>query len=146
MDQAVKDFIKGQRFAIAGLSRSGGKFGNSIYKELKERGYKMFAIHPEAAEIGGAPCYSSLSALPEPVDGLIVCVAPGKVEPLLHEAMKVDVKNVWLQQGAQTPETVKLAKSLGLNVIAGKCILMYAEPVRSVHSFHRSIVKLFGRL
>jgi uncharacterized protein len=146
MEQAVNEFIRGKSFAIAGLSRGGGKFGNSIYKELKERGYRMMALHHEATEIGGEPCYSGLSELPEPVDGLIVCVAPAKVEPLLHEAARAQVKNVWLQQGAQTPEAVSLAQSLGLNVVAGKCILMYAEPVRSFHSFHRSIVKLFGKL
>jgi uncharacterized protein len=146
MNQSIEEFIRGKRFAIAGLSKNGNKFGNSIFRELKTRSYTVYPLHPDAAEIDGERCYPSLTALPEPVDGVIICVKPEKVEPLLHEAAQAEVKNVWLQQGAQTPELENIGRSLGLNVVSGKCILMYAEPVGSVHSFHRAIVKFFGKL
>jgi hypothetical protein len=35
---------------------------------------------------------------------------------------------------------------LGLEPVTGKCILIYAEPVRSWHGFHRLFCRLTGQL
>jgi predicted CoA-binding protein len=53
---------------------------------------------------------------------------------------------VWLQQGAESPEALALARDLGLNLVARKCVLMYAPPVRSFHAWHRVFARLFGQL
>ncbi|RPJ43429.1 MAG: CoA-binding protein, partial [Chloroflexi bacterium] len=78
MDQAVQDFIQGKRLAVVGVSRSGKKFGNVISKELKERGYQVFIVHPQAQEIEGERCYPNLGSLKGQVDGVIVSVPPGQ--------------------------------------------------------------------
>ena len=51
MEQSVQDFIAGNRIELVGMSRSGKKFGNLASKELKERGYHVYPIHPEAEKI-----------------------------------------------------------------------------------------------
>lgn len=146
MKPEIRDFIQGKRFAIIGVSRSGKKFGNSIYTELKERGYQLFIVHPEAQEIGGETCYPTLAALKGQVDGVIVCVLPEKAAPVLREAKAAGMTKIWLQQGAQSPAVLAEAEKLGLKPVAGKCILMYAQPVRGFHTFHRGFMKLFGQL
>ena len=146
MDQAVKDFVAGKRLAVVGASRSGKKFGNIAYKELKQRGYQVYIVHPTASEIDGAPCYPSLGALKEQVDGVVVSVPPTQGMQVLQDASKAGLKDVWIQQQGDSPELLQLGESLGLNLIHGKCILMYAEPVRSFHSFHRFFVRLTGKL
>jgi predicted CoA-binding protein len=146
MNQAIENFINGKRIAVAGVSRSGKKFGNTIYTELKERGYQVFAVHPEAQEIGGEKCYPNLMSLKGQVDGVVICVPPRQVESVVQDAARAGLRNVWLQQGAESPEAIKLGKDLGLNLVSGKCILMYAPPVRSFHNFHRFFAKLFGKL
>ena len=146
MDQAVKDFVAGKRLALVGASRSGKKFGNIAYKELKQRGYQVYMIHPQASEIEGEPCYPSLQAFEGKLDGVVVSVPPSQGMQVLREASQAGVKNVWIQQQGDSPELLELGNSLGLNLIHGKCILMYAEPVRSFHSFHRLFVRLTGKL
>lgn len=146
MDQNVIDFVKGKRIAVVGASRSGKKFGNVVCTELKERGYQVFIVHPEAQEIDGEPCYPSLAALQGKVDGVVISVTPRKAAGALREAAGAGIKNIWLQQGAQSPETASAAAELGVTPVTGKCILMYAEPVRSVHSWHRAFARLFGQL
>jgi predicted CoA-binding protein len=64
----------------------------------------------------------------------------------LKEAATAGIKNIWLQQGSESSEVLAQAKQLGLSVISGKCILMYAPPVRSWHGFHRFVMKLIGQL
>jgi uncharacterized protein len=146
MNANIQEFIQGKRFAIFGVSRSGKKFGNSIYTEMKGRGYQLYMIHPEAQEINGERCYASLSALPDKVDGAIICVPPQKAAQVLREVAGAGIQRIWLQQGAQSPETAAVAKELGVNPITGKCILMYAEPVESMHGWHRTFAKIFGQL
>lgn len=146
MNQAINDFINGKRIAVVGVSRNEKKFGNAVYTELKQRGYQVFAVNPSINEIAGDPCYPSLKALQGKIDGAVVCVSSSKGETVLREAAELGLRNVWLQQGAESPQLIKLGSELGLNMVSRKCILMYAPPVRSFHIFHRVIAKLFGQL
>jgi hypothetical protein len=146
MDQIVKDFISKKRIAVVGASRSGKKFGNAAYKELKQRGYQVYLVHPEAHDIEGEPCYPSLEAVKDEVEGVFVSVPPKQGVQVLQQASQAGLKNIWIQQQADSPELLAVGKDLGLNLVHGKCILMYAEPVTSFHSFHRFFVRLTGKL
>lgn len=146
MDQAVQEFLKCRRIAVVGVSRSGKKFGNEIYKELKGRGYEVYAVHPEMDQINGDPCYKDVLSLQGKVEGVVVCVPPQKGEAVVRQVGQAGIRHLWLQMGADSPQLVSLARQLGMSVVAGKCILLYEEPVRSFHSFHRFFARLFGRL
>lgn len=146
MKQNVQDFIAGKRIAVVGVSRSGKKFGNSIYTELKQRGYQAYIVHPEAKEINGEPCYPNLAALQGQIDGVVVCVSKGQAAQVMRDSVAAGVKNIWIQQGAETPELLTLAKELNVRPVFGKCILMYAQPVTSLHSVHRWFANLFGNV
>jgi predicted CoA-binding protein len=146
MNQAIQDFIQGKRFAVVGVSRNAKKMGNGIVTELKQRGYEVYIVHPEAKEIDGEPCYSSLSALRGRVDGVIVSVTPEKATAVIQEAVQAGIQQIWLQQGAQSPEALAKARELGVTPVTGKCILMYMQPVGSIHAFHRFDAKIFGQV
>jgi uncharacterized protein len=146
MNQAIQNFIQGKRIAVVGVSRNKRKFGNTIYNELKQRGYQAFAVNPSMPEIAGDVCYPDLAALKGKLDGAVLCLHPRQAEGVIRQAAEVGVRNVWLQQGAGTESLIKLGRELGLNLTAGKCILMYAPPVTSFHNFHRFFARLFGRL
>jgi|YelNatPaOPRAMG01_1025707.scaffolds.fasta_scaffold00304_19 predicted CoA-binding protein len=142
----INEFINCKRIAIVGFSRNRHKFGNSAFSELKKRGYQVFAVHPTAKVINGEQCYPNLTSLQNKVDGVFISIKPEKVDLVLNEAASVGIKNIWLQKGAESKENLKTAERLGLNLVYNKCILMYAPPVESVHKWHRTISKLFGRL
>lgn len=146
MNQAIQTFIEGKRIAVLGVSRSGKKFGNIAYTELKQRGYQVFIVHPEAKDISGEPCYPNLSALRGQVDGVLICLPPQQAEQALREAAGAGMKHVWLQQGAQSPAVLAAAREMGVEPVTGKCILMYAQPVQSFHRLHRGFAKLIGQL
>ncbi len=146
MDPLIQEFLKGKRFGLVGYSRSGRKFGNTLYAELKKRGFAVVVVHPELAEIGGEQCVPAIGALAGKVDGVVISVSPRKAALAVREAAQAGIRNVWLQQGAQSTEAVKIGREQGINLVTGKCILMYAEPVRSFHAFHRAIARLFGQV
>lgn len=141
---ALEKFFAPKSLAIAGASRKSVKFGNMIYKELKAKGYKVFAINPNADMVEGDPCYPNLAALPEKVGGVVIVLPPERAVDVVREAAQVGIKNVWLQQGAESKAAIELGEQNGLNLIAGECLLMYAEPVGSLHGIHRFFKFLFG--
>ena len=106
MEQAVQDFIDGNRIALVGMSRSGKKFGNMASKELKERGYQVYPVHPEAEQIDGETCYASLASIEGSVDGVLVVVPPERSGLVLKDTAEAGIHNVWLQQGDESPALI----------------------------------------
>jgi predicted CoA-binding protein len=146
MDKSIESFLSCKRIAVVGASRDKRKFGYTIYTELKQRGCEVSPVNPLANEVAGDPCYSNLQALKDKIDAVVLVVPPVKGEPMVRQAAAIGVKQLWLQSGADSADLVALAKSLGMNVVAGKCILLYKEPVQSIHAFHRFFARLFGKL
>jgi predicted CoA-binding protein len=52
---------------------------------------------------------------------------------------------VWLQQGAQSIEALNVCDRLGVEVVAGECILMFAKPT-GIHRAHRFVCDILHRL
>jgi len=142
---SVEQFLSEKTFALAGASRSGKKFGNTVVKELTKKGYELLLVHPEASEIEGLKCYSGLSELPDGVGGLVLIVPPEQTERITPEAAAAGIRRIWMQQGSESPRAVEFCRENGIDVIHGECILMYAQPT-GFHKFHRWIWSLFGKL
>ncbi len=142
---AIDRFVQGRTLAMVGISANGKGFGNAAYKELKLRGYKVLPIHRSAGTIQGDACFASLSALPEPVERLLVVVDPDDSEKVVRDAAAAGINQVWLQQGAECPAAIRAAEEQGLSVVHGQCILMFANP-RSFHKFHGWLWGLFGKI
>jgi predicted CoA-binding protein len=142
----VQEFVAQRTLALVGASRNGKKFGNTILKELKNKGYTMYPVHPEAKEIDGTPCVPSLAALPEGVGGVVLVVKPAQSEKLVREAGEAGIARVWMQQGAASEAAVNYCRDNGISVIENECLLMFSEPVQGIHGFHRWLWKLFGKL
>lgn len=141
---AIEEFIAQPALAIAGASRDGKKFGNAVYRDLKSKGYHVFAVNPNATTIEGDPCYPSLGALPEKVGGVVIITPPAVSEKLVQEAAQAGITRVWLQQGAESPAAVKLCQQNGISVVTGECILMYQPNPAFFHNIHRFIKELVG--
>ena len=145
MDAKIQEFVSSKRIAVAGVSRSEQKMGTGLHKELKLRGYEVFGVNPHLETIDGEKCYPSLAALAGKADAAVICVPPQQAALVLRDAAAAGIKKVWLQQGSQSLETTKVAKEVGITPVEGKCILMYAGEVKSIHAFHRFFAKLFGQ-
>ncbi len=142
---AIDRFVEGRTLAMIGISANGKGFGNAAYKELKVRGYKVLPVHPSARTVQGDPCFASLSTLPEPVERLLVVVDPDGSEKVVREAAAAGIRQVWLQQGAESQAAIRAAEDQGLTVVHGQCILMFAN-ARGFHKFHGWLWNLFGKI
>jgi hypothetical protein len=143
--ETVNDFVSQKNLAIIGVSRNPKKFGNYIYKELKSKDYNVFAINPNMNEFEGDKVFHSLDQLPSQVDAVLLSIPPAKAKEALKEVAKQGIKRVWLQQGSSNKDVIKTCDDLGLKYVSNECIMMYTDPVNSIHKFHRAIWKLIGK-
>jgi len=146
MTENIANFVNKEHIIVVGVSRTGRKFGNSAVKELQKRGYKISIVHPSAVTLEDIACVRSCKDAGDSNAGLLVVLPPKNVPDILHDAVSAGIKNVWLQQGAESPEVIALAQSLNVEFVSGKCILMYAGNVTGPHKFHRTIMNWFGKL
>jgi Predicted CoA-binding protein len=144
--ETIDNFLTEKKLAVAGVSRSGKKFGNSLVNELIKKGYTVFIIHPQADEIQGVKCYKTFGGMPERVGGVIVVVQPSETEKIVREAAAANIKKIWMQTGAESEEAIRYCGENGIEVVSKKCFLMYVEPVAGFHKFHRWVNKLTGKL
>jgi len=144
--QDIQEFVSQKVIAMAGMSRDPNAVSARMRRELESRGYRILAVNPHATSIGGLPCYPDLASLPEKVGGVLVVTQPGQSETIVREAAAQGISRVWLQIGAQSPAAEAACAEKGLRAVSGKCILMFAEPVSSIHSVHRWFAKMFGQL
>jgi uncharacterized protein len=50
---------------VTGVSRKPqGPWSNLVYQRLRERGYEVFEVNPNANEVEGDPCYKDLRSIP----------------------------------------------------------------------------------
>ena len=143
--RSVETFLAQPSIALLGVSRSGMKFGNFAYRTLTARGYRVYAIHPCADLIGGIRCYRNFKELPEHVDAALIVLPPAKAVTAVKDAASSGIHHIWLQQGAESGEVSEACHELGLNTVAGECILMFAKP-KGIHKAHRWLREVFGRL
>ena len=142
---SVNAFIGQQALALVGMSRTGKKFGNFVRRELESKGYRIYPIHPTADRIDGVRCYATFADLPERVDAALVVVPPDQAIGVVRAAATAGIHHVWLQQGAESPAVLQVCRELGLDVVSGECVLMFAHPA-SYHRAHRFVWKLLGKL
>lgn len=140
----INEFMSHKHIALAGVSLSKTKFGNSIFQELKKKDYSVYPVHPSLENFEGTKCYPDVNSLPMDVKALIICTKPENVPDLVKKAIEKNIKYIWIQQGAQNDVAIQFAIDHEVKIIHRECVLMFANPVVSVHKFHRAIKKLFG--
>jgi uncharacterized protein len=147
--ESVAEFLRGKRIAVAGVSRGPNSAANAVYVKLRDRGYEVFPVNPNAAEVEGARCYPDLASIPGALDGVVVATHPSVSAEVARQAAKSGVPRVWLHrsfQGSVSTEAVTECRNAGLSCIVGGCPLMYCEPVDPGHAWMCRILGWFGRV
>lgn len=138
---AIKDaaatFLSQTRIAVAGVSRRGDTAANVIYKKLRDSGYDVYPVNPNADTVEGDACFRSLAAIPGGVDAVVIGTPPAAVLGLVEECAELGIEHVWMHRslagGSVNDEAVRFCEEQGISVIPGSCPMMYCEPVDPAH-------------
>jgi predicted CoA-binding protein len=135
------EFLSHKRLALVRLSAQTPVMGAKMDEELRPKGYEVSLVYLNAA---GSD--ATLDDVKDSVEGAIIAVPKSKCEAAVKEAIEAGIPRLWLQSGCDSKEAVALCEEKGVPVIHGACVLMYAQPVESIHGFHRWVWKTFGLL
>ena len=111
-------------FAVVGASRDPRKYGYQVYKDLKNAGYEVYAVNPNAQEILGDKCYPSLENLPVKPDVVDVVVPPKVTEHTVETCKRLGITKVWMQPGSESEKAVKLCEENSIDVVYGVCVMI----------------------
>lgn len=130
--EAAAEFLAHKRIVVTGVSRTPGSHGsNVVFQRLLERGYDVFPVNPNTAEVEGHQCFKDLSSIPGGVDAVVIGTRPELAQATMEECEKLGIKFVWMHRGpgggSVSREAAEYGRERGITVIDGGCPLMF-EP------------------
>jgi predicted CoA-binding protein len=145
MKEAVDKFFSSEAYAVVGVSENKHKFGSTAYRAMKEHRLSVYPVNTHLSMFEGDRCYEKVTDLPDDVQSVVIVVPPESAQQVLAECKWKGIQNVWLQPGSESSEALSYTKENGMNVVHGQCILMFLEPVKSIHALHRWVNRIAGR-
>ena len=103
ISDAASQFLASRRIAVTGVSRTPGDHGsNVVYQRLRERGYQVYAVNPNAEQIEGEACYRDLKSIPGGVEAVVIGTRPERAEATMRECVELGIKQVWMHRSFGT--------------------------------------------
>ena len=135
-------FLANKRVAVTGVSTPKTHGSNNVYKRLRERGYEVFAVNPNADEVEGDSCYQDLKSIPGGVQAVVIgrgprsprtrCMsAPSSASPR-SGCIAVPAKGA-----SRTPTAY--GRQHGITVIDGGCPCMFGPTADFGHKVMRLV-------
>lgn len=148
---AAGEFLAHKRVAVTGVSRTPGSHGsNVVYQRLKERGYEVFPVNPNAEEIDGDACYPDLTSIPGGVEAVVIGTRPDRAQQTVKECESLGIEHVWMHRsfgcGSVSQEATAYGREHGITVIDGGCPLMFAPTSDQGHRVMRWMFTLNGHV
>lgn len=162
INSMVKDFLAQKRIAVVGVSRTRDDAANTIYRKLRDTGYEVYAVNPNAETVEGDPCYPDLKSTPHVADAVVIVTRPAITGQIVRQCAGQGISRVWMhcslgsepkfmkdlaaQIGSASEEAVQFCRENGISVIPGGCPMMFCEPVDFGHRCMRGVLRLTGSL
>jgi uncharacterized protein len=149
--EAASEFLANKRVAVTGVSRTAnGHGGNVVYKRLRDRGYEVFAVNPNADEVEGDPCYHDLRSVPGGVDAVVIATRSEHAEGTMRECADLGIRQVWMHRGpgpgSVSESATAYGRERGITVIAGGCPCMFDPTADFGHKAMRAFLTLTGNV
>jgi uncharacterized protein len=142
IQEAAAEFLSHKRVAVTGVSRRPKNHGsNTVYKRLRERGYEVFAVNPNADTVEGDRAYHDLRSIPGGVESVVIGTRPERAEETMRDCAELGIKHVWMHRGPGTGSVSDAATGFGrehgITVIDGGCPCMFGPTADFGHKVIR---------
>ena len=133
--------------AVVGVSASKLAFAEMVVHSLKEAKFPaIYPVNPKYDEVLGLPCYPSVTAIPGPVDHVVVNIPAESVLRLLDDCATKGVKSVhfftagfgesgYKERADLEREMLIKARGGGFRIIGPNCVGLYVPKSLLVNHF-----------
>ena len=149
--EAATQFLANHRIAVTGVSRTPDNHGgNIVYQRLRDRGYQVFAVNPNADRVEGDECYHDLKSIPGGVEAVVIATRPEIAAETMRECAELGIKRVWMHRsfgpGSVSLEAAEYGRRQGIIVIDGGCPLMFEPAADPGHKVMRVMCTMAGNM
>ncbi len=125
IEKQIGQFLAAPIFGVVGASTNQHKYGNKVLRCYQQNELRVIPVNPKEKQIEGLECVASVSDLPKGVQSISIITPPKVTEKVVEQAATRGIKNIWMQEGSESPAAVQYCEEQGLNVIAdGSCALV----------------------
>jgi predicted CoA-binding protein len=117
----------GTTIAVVGATDHPTKYGGIIYRDMKRKGYPVYAVNPYRKTVDGDPCWAKVSDLPEKPTITVLVVPAKRGIGVVQDAADAGIDNIWIQPGAFSMELRDVLEDRGLEWLAEACVMVRAR-------------------
>ena len=109
--------------AVVGMSPRPERPSHYVSQYMSENGYSIIPVNPGHSQILDRKSYPNILDIGGSIDIVNVFRRSEYVLPIIKDAIKINVKAIWLQDGVISHEGEKLAKENDILFIMNDCLL-----------------------
>ena len=113
--------------AVIGASNDRRKYGNKALRAFRKQGFTVVPINPHEREVEGERAYATVLDYPGDIDEASLYVPPRIGLTVMTDVARKGIKTVWLNPGADAPEVIDRARTLGIQPTVACSILAVGE-------------------
>ena len=117
----------GTSLAIVGATDHPTKYGGIIYRDMKRKGFPVFAVNPYRDSVDGNPCWKTVADIPEKPTIVVLVVPAKRGLDVLSDSARAGIDNIWIQPGAFSTELRDALEVGGFTWLAEACVMVRAR-------------------
>lgn len=117
----------GTSIAVIGATDHPSKYGGIIYRDMKRKGFPVFAVNPYRKTVDGDPCWATVKDLPETPTIAVFVIPARRGLKVLEECAEAGIRSIWIQPGAFSPELGDALEAGGFDWLANACVMVRAR-------------------
>ena len=137
----IKEFLGNDVMAFVGVSRKKDIPANGIFQKMKNAGYRVYPINPNADEIDGEKCYPDIRSTPEKPKAVLIAGPPEISKSIVSQCIEERINHIWMHRGigngSYSEEAEQLCLDKGVKPITNGCPMMFIKPVDPFHFIFR---------
>jgi len=147
----LEGFFEPRSVAVIGASRSPGKVGYHVVRNLLEGGYagQIYPVNPKAEQILGLRCYPAVPAVEDEVDLAVIVLPAGLVLDVMEQCHEKGTDSVIIisagfkesgEEGAQLErELAQKCRAWNIRCVGPNCLGVISPPANLNASFGASM-------
>jgi predicted CoA-binding protein len=124
VEELIREFISQRVWAVVGASTNPSKYGNQVFRTLRNAGYTVYGVNARGGFVEGQRLYRSLSDLPETPAVVDTVVPPKVTEQVVQQCDKLGVTRVWMQPGSESEAAIQFCQEHDIQVVHDACAMI----------------------
>jgi predicted CoA-binding protein len=109
--------------AVVGFSPRPARPSHGVARQMQRFGFRIIPVRPGISAGLGEKAYADLLSVPGTIDLANVFRSRRYIPEVVDQCLRLGIKNLWLQEGAEDEASAERARAAGMSVVMGRCIM-----------------------